>query len=168
MEVVQALSAWRSYKRALQTIPRMGDRVDARWGMPKDDGQLANGSAPALRSPQPDARQGRSKYPMPDPQEEAPDRRAGAPSRQSKVRKGQTSASYELRAPDMFQPNDGFPVPRMPTVGRQTPQLCARKVGPNEARSLSLTFGKGELNLGIAQSPSMRRVKPNSAPLRQQ
>jgi len=37
----------------------------------------------------------------------------------------------------------------MPTVGRQTQQLCARKVGYNEARSLSHTFGKHELNLGI-------------------
>jgi hypothetical protein len=42
----------------------------------------------------------------------------------------------------MFQPNDGFPLPRMPTVGRQTPQLYERKVGRNEARN--------ELNLGMA------------------
>src|SRR5882757_4866947 len=48
----------------------------------------------------------------------------------------------------------------MRTVGRQTPQLCARKVGPNEARSLSLTFGKPELNLGITQSRSTRRIEP--------
>jgi hypothetical protein len=53
-------------------------------------------------------------------------------------------------------PNDRSPRPHMRTVGWQTPQLCARKVGPNEARSLSRTFGKPELNLGITQSPSMR------------
>src|SRR5260370_9626058 len=64
----------------------------------------------------------------------------------------------------MLQTNDVFPVPRMATVGRQTPQLCARKVGHNEARSNSHTFGKDELNLGIAQSPSTRRVEPNPAP----
>jgi hypothetical protein len=29
--------------------------------------------------------------------------------------------------------------------------LCARKVGPNEARSLSLTFGKHERHLGITE-----------------
>ncbi len=53
----------------------------------------------------------------------------------------------------MCQPNDGSPRPRMRSVGRQTPQLCARKVGPNEARSLSRTFVKDELNLGMVQSP---------------
>ncbi len=45
-----------------------------------------------------------------------------------------------------------FPRPYIRTVGRQTLQLCARKVGHNEARSRSHTFGKDELNLGIAQS----------------
>ena len=90
---------------------------------------------------------------------EALDRRAGAPSRQSKVRKGRTSASCEPRRQTCVSQNDGFPRPRMPTVGRQTPQLCARKVSHNEARSLSHTFGKDELNLGIAQSPSTRRVE---------
>jgi hypothetical protein len=35
------------------------------------------------------------------------------------------------------------------------------KVGYNETRSLSRTFGKHELNLGIAQSLSTRRVEPN-------
>src|SRR6266478_793973 len=84
---------------------------------------------------------------MPDPREEAPDRRAGAPSRESKVRKGQTSASYELRRQTCFSQMTDFPVSRMPTVGRQTPQLCARKVGTH---------------LGIA---STRRVEPNPAPL---
>src|SRR5882757_3844190 len=54
------------------------------------------------------------------------------------------------------QPIVGSPRPGMRTVGRQTPQLCARKVGPNEARSPSLTFGKHELHLGITQSPSTR------------
>src|SRR5947209_18694695 len=68
----------------------------------------------------------------------------------------------------MFQPNEGFPRPRMRTVGRQTPQLCARKVGHNEARRLSPAFGKDELNLGIAQSPSTRRIEPHPAPLRPQ
>src|SRR2546429_2439921 len=56
----------------------------------------------------------------------------------------------------------------MRTVGRQAPQLCARKVGHNEARRLSPAFGKDELNLGIAQSPSTRRIEPHPAPLRPQ
>jgi hypothetical protein len=64
--------------------------------------------------------------------------------------------------------NDGFLWLCMPKVGRQIPQLCARKVGPNEARSLSDTFGKDELNLGIAQSPSTRRVELNLVPPRPQ
>src|SRR6266851_7436011 len=54
------------------------------------------------------------------------------------------------------QPIVGSPRPGMRTFSRQTPQLCARKVGPNEARSPSLTFGKHELHLGITQSPSTR------------
>ena len=62
----------------------------------------------------------------------------------------------------MCQPNDGFPRPGMRTVGRQTPQLCARKVCHNEARSLSHTFGKHELNLGITQSPSTRELSRTS------
>jgi len=41
----------------------------------------------------------------------------------------------------------------MPTVGRQTPRLCARKVSHNEGRRLSHTLGNGELNLGIANHP---------------
>jgi hypothetical protein len=57
----------------------------------------------------------------------------------------------------MRQPNDGSTRSRMRTVGRQTPQLCTRKVGPNEAPSLSLTFGKHELHHCITQSPSARR-----------
>src|SRR5712675_1368500 len=52
------------------------------------------------------------------------------------------------------QPNVGSPRPGMRIVDRQAPQLCARKVGPNQARSLSLTFGKHELHLGITPSPS--------------
>jgi len=50
----------------------------------------------------------------------------------------------------------------MPTAGRQTLQLCARKVGYYEARRLSHAFGKHELNLGITRWRSMRR-KPNAA-----
>jgi hypothetical protein len=44
-----------------------------------------------------------------------------------------------------------FPRPVCLSVGRQTPQLCMRKVSHNEARRPSCTFGKDELNLGIGQ-----------------
>src|SRR6266852_3357161 len=65
------------------------------------------------------------------------------------------------------QPIVGSPRPGMRTFGRQTPQLCARKVGPNEARSPSLTFGKHELNLGITKSPTNAELS-RTAPLRPQ
>src|ERR1700745_2795157 len=47
----------------------------------------------------------------------------------------------------------------MPIVGRQMPQLCARKVDHNETRRLSPAFGKDELNLGISQSLSREGLK---------
>jgi hypothetical protein len=49
--------------------------------------------------------------------------------------------------------------PDMRTVGQRAPQLCARKVGPNEARSLSPTFGKHELNLGITAANEVAQMR---------
>src|SRR5258705_7919121 len=65
------------------------------------------------------------------------------------------------------QPNVESPRLCMRIVDRQTSQLCARKADPNEARSLSLTFGKHQLHLGIGQSPSTRSWAV-PAPLRPQ
>ena len=48
----------------------------------------------------------------------------------------------------------------MPTVGRQTPQLCARKVGHNEARSVSHTFGKDEPTLVYHNHPQRGGLNP--------
>jgi hypothetical protein len=56
-----------------------------------------------------------------------------------------------------------FPRPICLSPAAQMPQLCTRKVSPNDARSLSHTFGKGELNLRAAQSPARRRDEPNPA-----
>jgi hypothetical protein len=50
----------------------------------------------------------------------------------------------------------GFP--RMPTVGRQTPQLCTRKVGHYEAHRPSHAFGKDELNLDITSTRRSSRT----------
>src|SRR5258708_28480595 len=68
-----------------------------------------------------------------------------------KFKRAEPQLPENYGAMHVCQPNVGSSRPDMRTVGRQTPQLCARKVGPNETRSLSLTFGKYELHLGITQ-----------------
>src|SRR3954453_22965109 len=103
--------------------------------------------------PPPADRQDRSRYPALDRRGEAPGRRAGAPSRQSKVRKDRTPASYEPQRQTYGQPKTRDILP-MPTVAWQMAPLCSGKVSYNEARRLSPAFRRDELNLGIAQSPS--------------
>jgi hypothetical protein len=70
-----------------------------------------------------------------------------------KFKRAEPQLPVNYGAMHVCQPNVGSPQPGMRTVGRKTPQLCARKVGPNEARSHSLTFGKHERHLGITESP---------------
>jgi hypothetical protein len=78
------------------------------------------------------------------------------PLAKRKFKRAEPQLPVNYGAMHVCQPNVGSPRPGMRTVGRQMPQLCARKVGPNEARSLSLTFGKHELHLGITQTASTR------------
>jgi hypothetical protein len=50
-----------------------------------------------------------------------------------KFKRAEPQLPVNYGAMHVCQPNVGSPRPGMRTVGRQTPQLCARKVGPNEA-----------------------------------
>jgi hypothetical protein len=69
-----------------------------------------------------------------------------------KFKRAERQLPVNCGAMHVCQPNVGSRRLGMRTVGRQTSQLCTRKVDPNEARSLSLTFGKNELHLGITPS----------------
>ena len=71
-----------------------------------------------------------------------------------KFKRAEPQLLVNYGAMHVCQPNVGSPRLGMRIAGRQPPQLCACKAGPNEARSLSLTFGKHELHLGITQSSS--------------
>src|SRR5882757_9291266 len=62
-----------------------------------------------------------------------------------KFKRAEPQLPVNYGAMHVCQPNVGSSRPGMRIVGWQPQQLCARKVGPNEARSLSLTFGKHEL-----------------------
>jgi hypothetical protein len=54
-----------------------------------------------------------------------------------KFKRAEPQLPVNYGAMHVCQPNVGSPQPGIRTVGRQTSQLCTRKVGPNEARSLS-------------------------------
>src|ERR1700757_4764775 len=73
-----------------------------------------------------------------------------------KFKRAEHQLPVNYGAMHVCQPNVGSRRLGMRTVRWEKPQLCTRKVDPNEARSFSLTFGKNELHLGITQSPSTR------------